>query len=154
MKPANIIFILLFTVVLSCNQKETTINSKLLLRSPFGCTHIIEIQSNGEYKITAGYERNYMESFTNFEEIIKEDNFKINNPNDLDSINNLILFLTDKDIIKTKRAKDVLHYELYINTEKKVDAYARKSEEINLLRDIITRHYPFTVDYFCNSYDK
>ncbi len=150
-------FILL--IITSCNFSNKGKTSdfeepyiKLLIRSPYGCTHVISVDENGKGKIKAGTEINNLTDFKGFGENLKDSKFAIDNKNDLQSLNDLANTIRDKELLKTDRPKDAVHYELYILGTKKIDAYGRKSEQVNYLRDMLSKHYPFEIDYSCESY--
>jgi len=154
MKNKLILFYLISTFLLvSCNDKASNkVYAKLLIRSPYGCTHVLTINELGIGKIVAGEEEGYSKDFTVFENIIRDEAFSVKNEDDLKSINKIINDLKEKELYTTSRSKDAFHYELYVFGEKKIEAYGRKSEIFNNLSKILSKHYPFEIDYTCEKY--
>ncbi|WP_281989342.1 hypothetical protein [Aquimarina aggregata] len=122
-----------------------------LIRNQQGCTHLITLDESGHGNLKAGDEENYYAVFSSLNETYKEQSFKIEN-DDWNTILQIVEDLNSKNVIKTKRPNDAVHYGLFLNGTKKIDAYARKSEMVNTFKDIIQRALPFNLDYFCETY--
>jgi len=154
MKNKLKLFCLMSTFLLvSCSDVTSNKNyAKLLFRSPYGCSHTLIFNESGIGKIVAGEENEYSKDFTVFESIIRDEVFSIKKEDDLKSIHKIINDLEGKKLYTTSRPKDAFHYELYIAGEKKIDAYGRKSEVFNNLSEILSKHYPFEIDYTCEKY--
>ncbi|WP_412985777.1 hypothetical protein [Pontimicrobium sp. IMCC45349] len=124
---------------------------KLLMRSPYGCTHLITIDKEGNGQIIAGEEQSYDSPFTELDYIIKESGISIGDLKDLEQLIEIAEKLDKQSLQSTKRPKDAMHYEVFVKGVKKIDAYARKSKEVNSIKDIFVKYFPFEVDYFCEA---
>lgn len=157
-KHLKSIFVAAILILASCNpktdQKSKDSYMKILLQSPFGCTHLITLDESGKGEIIAGEDIDLNRESFSFKQIIKRGDIDISGKNDLNMLNEIITSIKDKNLEKSERPKDVSHYELFILGERKIDAYGRESSTFNSIIDIISKNYPFEMDYTCENYIK
>lgn len=165
---SKIFLSLIALVLLSCNllgQKEknqTTHSaqlslkdssiSKILIRSPGNCVHVILLDKSGNGRLIFGtvstMKQLYTEDFKEFDYIVKEANFKINSKLSLDSVNSILSNLTHDDLITSPKRDDAYRWELFLYGIKEIDEYG-KSQTIMDLLTILSKHLPFKIDFTC-----
>ena len=142
------ILALLFLLISSCNSKESIY--KLLIRSPYECTHFFEFNKKGAINYKVGLDNNSKSEFKNFQELFNSKNIIINKREEkrVDSIIKSIKFF------KGKYVKDAFHYQLYVDENLLIDSYGNQSKSIDEIRSIIEKSYPKKIDYHCDEFYK
>lgn len=158
MRTNNMIFLLIISTMVSCNLQEKDKSksdgksSKIIVRNPYGCVNVIEFNENGFGKVAYGSvsstNNSYNEEFKGLDQVVKESDFKIDSKKDLDSLNLIVEETTNKGLEKNSRVHDAYRFELFVVGTKRVDMY-KESETINHLLGILSKHFPFKVDYTC-----
>lgn len=123
--------------------------TKILIRSPGNCVHLILFDEVGNGKLIFGtvstMTQQYTEEFKSFDQVVKEADFKINSKQSLDSIK-IILAKVDK--ISSPHRDDAYRWELFSAGIKKIDEYGKSETIINLLT-VLAQFFPFKIDLTC-----
>ncbi|WP_281989341.1 hypothetical protein [Aquimarina aggregata] len=130
-----------------CDDRSICI--KLTLRSPGGCAHIIEMGRDGNGVITKGMIDHYDKEDYAFEQIDKEENFRISDDGDLKRLQNIIIKLHNSDPTRGAKGFDAAHAELYISEKKMIDSYKSRPKAYQEINDILSKHLPFQIDKSC-----
>lgn len=142
------ILALLCLLVLSCNSKED--RYKLLIRSPYNCTHIFEFNDKKVIDYRVGIDSNSEIEFKSFEELFKSESIQIDKREQkkIDSIIKNIVFF------KGKYTKDAFHYQLYVNDSLYIDSYGNQSKDIDKIKNVIEKSYAKKIDFHCDEFYK
>lgn len=142
-----------FYVTLVCLFQLLLVEDDLLFtinyRSPYGCSHQVTIKENGEGIIEIGRESNYDKEELIFEQIIKKEEFKVNNK-DLGDLKELISSISVP--LKKVAVNDGFRYSLISNHNQLIDVYGESPIVINEISTILKNYYSFEIDYFCEKY--
>lgn len=134
---------------LSVNDSSGT---KVLIRSPGNCTHMILLDKVGNGRLIFGTvnstKQQYTEEFKDFEHVAKEADFQISSKQSLDSVNSILANLAHVDLIKSPQRHDAYRWELFLSGVKEIDEYG-KSQTIMDLLAVLSKYLPFEIDYTC-----
>jgi len=134
---------------ISCNSNSQISHFELIAESPTGCKHVFYLDNNGKGRYIAGMDEANGKA-SEIEDIIKQGVFTLNSDKWQIFLNEISELKSD--FVKTERPKDAMKYMLMVDGKQRILSYARKSEVINVLRDLISSSMSNPIDFSCESY--
>lgn len=132
-----------------CSLKSDSVLFEVNYRSPYGCSHQVIVQENGEGIIVVGGEKNYNDKVLDFNQIIKKEKFEV----DKKDLNFFEFLVSNISVPQIKGpVNDGFRYTLINNEKKIIDVYGMPPEVISEMSNILSKYYSFKIDYFCEEY--
>lgn len=124
---------------------------RVLIRAPFGCTHLIDFDSKGHVRVLIGASDNYSEEFHEFDYMVDTIDYKISDTSALNQLNSIEDSLTAKGFVSNSKKRDAYRNEIFLNGVKIADDYGRENHYVKQIIEVFENTCP-ELDMTCEAY--